>query len=257
MTGPRLAIAMFTVLPVPRRWHGVGAERAPSALRWLPIVGAGLGALAGLAGTAVLWRDRSLAGLAAAVSVALLALLTRGLHLDGLADTADGLGSRAEPMRALEIMRRSDIGPFGVATVVLVLLIDVAAVAELPGRSVWTPLAALTLAAATGRLAAVHAALPHVSPARSDGFGALVAGRVGYPSAALLTGAVVGGGAGLAVAVHAPVLGWVLGPAGALAAAWLARAHVCRRLGGITGDVFGAMVELGTMLSLVALALAR
>ena len=253
----QLAIAMFTVVPVPRRWHAASPDRAPGALRWLPIVGAALGALAGLAGTAVLYRDRSLSLLAAAVSVTALAVLSRGLHLDGLADTADGLGSRAEPARALEIMRRSDIGPFGVATVVLVLLLDVAAVAALPVHHGWTPLAALTLSAAAGRLAAVHAALPGARPARPGGFGALVAGRVGYLPALLLTVAVLGGGAGLAAAVHAPVLAWVLGPAAALALAWLARAHVCRRLGGITGDVFGALVELTTMLTLVALALAR
>jgi adenosylcobinamide-GDP ribazoletransferase len=248
---------MFTALPVPRRWHDRAApDQAPAALGWLPVVGAGVAALAGLVGTAVLWRDRSLVALAAAVSVAALCLLTRGLHLDGLADTADGLGSRAEPARALQIMRQPDIGPFGVATVVLVLLVEVAALAAVPYRHLWAPLAALVAAAATGRIAAVHAALPRIGAARPDGFGALVAGRVGHPHAVLATVSVLAAGAALAASVHASVPGWVAGQAGALVVAWLLRTHATRRLGGVTGDVFGALVESTTMLTLVAFALA-
>ena len=57
--------------------------------------------------------------------MAALALLTRGLHLDGLADLADGLGSGKPAPVALDIMRRSDIGPFGIVTLVLTLLIQV------------------------------------------------------------------------------------------------------------------------------------
>ena len=59
--------------------------------------------------------------------VVALALLSRGLHLDGLADLADGLGSRRPAAGAHEVMARSDIGPFGVAAVVLALLLQVAA----------------------------------------------------------------------------------------------------------------------------------
>ncbi len=94
-----------------------------------------------------------------------------GLHLDGLADTADGLGSRRPADQALEI-RRSDAGPFGVATLVLVLLVQVCALASLPhGRGA----AGLVLAAVTGRVAVVLAT--GSPPARPSGFSALVAGR--------------------------------------------------------------------------------
>ncbi len=114
--------------------------------------------------------ERQLLG--AALAMMLLALLTGGLHLDGLADTADGLGSRRPAPQALEIMRRSDAGPFGVAALVLVLLVQVCALASLPpGRGA----AALVLAAVTSRVAVV---LATGSPsARPSGFGALVAGR--------------------------------------------------------------------------------
>ena len=58
-------------------------------------------------------------------------MLSRAIHLDGLADTADGLGSGRPPADALAIMRQSDVGPFGVATLVLTLLIQVSALATL------------------------------------------------------------------------------------------------------------------------------
>jgi adenosylcobinamide-GDP ribazoletransferase len=249
------ALAMFTVLPVPASWHQPATrENSQRLLVWLPLVGALLGALAGLPVAAILGLRGSAGLLAVIVGVAALALLTRGLHLDGLADTADGLGSRAEPARALEIMRRSDIGPFGVVTIVLVLLVDVAALSVLSGRT-WAPLAALAVAAATGRLAVLHAGLPGVGPARGSGFGALVAGSVRPVTATLETAAVLGFGALLAASAHAHVLGWPVAQAVALLLGWGLRVHASRRLGGVTGDVFGALIEITTALTLVGLVL--
>jgi adenosylcobinamide-GDP ribazoletransferase len=253
--GLRTALGMFTVLPVPRSWHGDGPD-ARAALRWLPLVGAVLGGLAGLPVAAVLGRERGAVLLAAAVGVATLALLSRGLHLDGLADTADGLGSRATAERALEIMRRSDIGPFGVVAIVLVLLVEVGALTTIAGQGVWVGAAALAVAAATGRLAAVHAAVPRVRSAREAGFGALVAGGVPPLGAALLTAAVLGAGAALAAAVAADPLAWPVAQAAALLITAGLRRHVTRRLGGVTGDVFGALIEGATAATLVGLALA-
>ncbi|EFH31776.1 cobalamin synthase [Streptomyces pristinaespiralis ATCC 25486] len=73
--------------------------------------------------------------LAAVATAAVPAVLTRGLHLDGLADTADGLGSGKPAEDALRIMKQSDIGPFGVITLLSVPLGQVAALAELYARS--------------------------------------------------------------------------------------------------------------------------
>jgi adenosylcobinamide-GDP ribazoletransferase len=249
MTGPRVAVAMFTALPVPRSWHALsGAGRAA---KWLPAVGAVLGALAGL--PAALAAHRGLPLLGAVLAVAALAVLTGGLHLDGLADTADGLGSRADAARALEIMRRSDIGPFGVVALVSVLLVDVASLTSVGG--IWRPLAALAVAGATGRLAVVHSCLPGIRPARDAGFGALVAGRTTPVLAAVLSLAVLGGGAGAAWLAAASPVRWVLAQAGALVLAGLLCRHAVRRLGGVTGDVFGALVETATAACLALIAL--
>ena len=249
----RTALALFTIVPV-RAPATLSRERAAAALLWFPLVGVGLGALAALPLAAVrAWAPHATL-LGAALAVGVLALGSRGLHLDGLADTADGLASRAPAERALEIMRRSDIGPFGVLAIVLAVLVDVTALAAFTG-SPWRPVAALAVAAATGRLTVLHAAHRRVPAARASGFGAYVAGSVSTPVAALETVGVLGAAAVLAATVHASVTGWVAAPAAALVVAAGARWHATRRFGGVTGDVFGALVEIGTALTLTGLAL--
>jgi adenosylcobinamide-GDP ribazoletransferase len=249
----RTALALFTIVPV-RDAASLTRERAAVALRWFPLIGACLGGVAALPLAAVrAWAPHATL-LGAVLAVGLLALGSRGLHLDGLADTADGLASRAPAEQALSIMRRSDIGPFGVLAIVLAVLVDVAALAAFTG-SAWRPVAALALAAATGRLAVLHAAHRRVPSARATGFGAYVAGSVSTSVAVLETGLVLGAAAGLAVAVHADVAGWLVAPAAALLVVAGVRWHATRRLGGVTGDVFGALVEIGTALTLTGLAL--
>jgi adenosylcobinamide-GDP ribazoletransferase len=249
----RRALSLFSVLPV-RADPLVSRAEAARALGWLPVIGLLVGALAGLP-VALIRQTAEQAPLAGAViGIAALAALTRGLHLDGLADTADGLASRAPAPQALDIMRKSDVGPFGVVALVLVLLVDVAAVAELPS-GVWTPVAALATAAATGRVAVLHAALRRVPSARSSGFGALVTGSVSGAAAIAQSGAVLAVGVVLAVAVDANPVGWIAAQSVALALAFGLRLHTTARFGGVTGDVFGALVECATAVTLVGIAL--
>ncbi len=250
----RRSASLFTILPVRADRAALRPGDGVAALLWLPAIGALLGAVAGLpAGVIRQWAPHAPL-LGAVLAVAVLAVLTRCLHLDGLADTADGLGSRAPADQALEIMRKSDIGPFGVVTLIIVMGTDVAAAGSVAGNAWASPLI-LAVAAATGRVAAVHAAVRGVRPARSSGFGALVADGVPVPAVLAWTAGVLALGALLALAAGIPV-GWVVGPqAAALGAAWLARRHAQRRLGGMTGDVFGALIESATMITLAGVSL--
>ncbi|GAA0357989.1 hypothetical protein GCM10009530_04030 [Microbispora corallina] len=227
-----------------------------------------VGVVLGLAAAAVLLAAGALSGsrlLAAVLAVGTLAWLTRALHLDGLADLADGLGSGRPPGQALDVMKRSDIGPFGVVTLVVALLVQVAALSALPGAPA---VAALVAACASGRLAVTWACREGVPAARPGGLGAFVAGTVGRGPALVSTAA-----AALAVAAVAalsallpaalgtsvppawPILRALGAMAAGLAAAWLLRRRAVRRLGGITGDVLGALVETATTAALLAFCL--
>jgi adenosylcobinamide-GDP ribazoletransferase len=240
--GLRLAVTTLTVLPV--RGGRVDRESARWAMSLAAAVGAALGAVL----AALLWLLREAGApalVAAAVTVAAAALLTRGMHLDGLADTVDALGSYRRGQAALEIMKKPDIGPFGVAAIALTLLIQAA---TLTSVSPW----ALVAAFAAGRLAITVACRRGVPAARPDGLGALVAGTVPTPvavAAAIIVTA--------AAAAATPDRAWQ-GPAtvaASLLAVVLLVRHAVRRFGGITGDVLGAAVELATTLVLVGLSL--
>jgi adenosylcobinamide-GDP ribazoletransferase len=188
--------------------------------------------------------------------VATLALLTRGLHLDGLADLADGLGSGRPAPVALDIMRRSDIGPFGTVTLILTLLIQVAAVSHAEASGPGRGAAALITAVVTGRLALTWACRRGVPAARPDGLGALVAGTVRPVIPVALTLAAVAAAAA-AVVISATLtgepLGWTVPFAvvAGLAAAFVVQRQSVRRLGGITGDVLGALAEVATTVAVV------
>jgi adenosylcobinamide-GDP ribazoletransferase len=252
----RTAFGLFTIFPV-KAAPELGRDGAARAVLWLPVTGLLLAVPA--AGVLFAVQAGGHSGprrlLAAALAVGVLALLTGGLHLDGLADTADGLGSRRPRDEALAIMRRSDIGPFGVAALLFTVLVQVTALATVaPG---WPDAAALAVAAVTGRTVVVLATGPGSPPARPDGFGALVAGatttRARVTAAAALL-AVTAAAAGAAWGAY-PALRAVIAVLAGLCAGELLRRLARRRLGGMTGDVFGALVEVSSAVMLLALAL--
>jgi adenosylcobinamide-GDP ribazoletransferase len=246
LRGLRLAVTLLTAIPLPG-----GAGRAPSrraaaaAMAWAPVVGLLLGAVA--AGVLELAARLGHTGplLAAVLAVTALALLTRGLHLDGLADLADGLGSRKPAEAALAIMKRSDIGPFGVVTLVLTLAIQIAALAQAQGLDRGVP--AVLAASVAGRLALTWACRRGVPAARGSGLGVLVAGTVPLAIPVALTAAALGGAWAFGIMIPIAV------GAGLIASLALTALAV-RRLGGITGDVLGALVEVTAAVCLLVTA---
>ncbi|MBU2670687.1 adenosylcobinamide-GDP ribazoletransferase [Actinoplanes bogorensis] len=248
--GIRLSVTTLTVLPV--RPGRIDRSVAAVAMSVAPLVGAVLGLIL----AALLWLLREAHApslVAAAVTVAAAALLTRGMHLDGLADTIDALGSYRRGEAALEIMKKSDIGPFGVAAIALTLLIQTAAMSALYERAILSEstLAAVVVAYAAGRTAITLACCRGVPAARPEGLGALVAGTVPLPMATVAAAVVIAAAAAL------PAQTWQ-GPvtvAVALLAVVALVRHAVRRFGGITGDVLGAAVEIATTLTLIGLTL--
>jgi adenosylcobinamide-GDP ribazoletransferase len=265
-------VTLLTVIP----WRVAGDDAAPggdpdgataplraaagAAMAWAPAVGLLLGVIAS---AVLLLADRPLGAgplTASGLAVGSLALLTRGLHLDGLADLADGLASGKPAPAALDIMRRSDIGPLGVVTLVLTLLLQVAALSQAESAGHGRGPAALIAAVVTGRLALTWACRRGVPAARPDGLGAMVAGLV-RPVVPAVATAVTLAAAAAAVAISAAQaggqLGWTLplAVAAGLAVAFAVQRHAVRRLGGITGDVLGALAEIATTVTLVVAAM--
>lgn len=234
------AIRTLTVLPTPGR----DAARPASALPWFPLVGGLLGLLVflpawGLELVGDQWPEVGVykwpAGLAALL-VLFGALLTGGLHLDGLADWADGFFGAREREKILAIMKDPRKGTFGVAALVLVLLLKWAALARIVE---WTGLLPWIIAvAATSRFCQVElaASLPY---ARAEGGTAapFVTGARPWHRvvAFILVMAVCVGACGPAGA-GAPLVGWMV--------MRFFRRRWRKRIGGVTGDLLGAGSEL-------------
>lgn len=251
-----MAIGTLTVVPVPpptrldRRTAGGAMLLAPVAALFPAVLSLALIALADLVEAPAL-----LTGIAV---VGAWARGTRCMHLDGLADTVDGLGSSLDRTRVLEVMRSGDVGPMGAVTLILVLGAQVVAIAEIVASGVGTLAAALLIAGClmVSRALLSRSCIATVPSARPDGLGAMVAGSVPSWAAAVwpfvLAGLLALGCVGTDVDV------WV-GPAlvlgGYLAGEIMLRRTVAE-LGGITGDVLGAVVEVGLTASLVVLAVA-
>ena len=255
MRALRLTFGLLTVIPV-GAIGDVDRHLARKAILLAPLVGLVLGALAALVVAVVHALVPSTLGalLAAVLAVALLAYLTRALHLDGLADTADALGSGKPADAALEIARRGDVGPFGVATLVLVLLMQVTALA-IATEAGWGGMT-VVIAVVTGRAAVVVACTRGIPAARPEGLGALVAGTIPRVASAAWVIVIVIGAFGVGTWLTPDAAWtWPLAVAVGLAVAALLVRRAARRLGGVTGDVMGATVETASTTALLVAAL--
>jgi adenosylcobinamide-GDP ribazoletransferase len=225
------AVQYFTRIPVPA-WVGHSADQLNAAARWFPAVGIGVGGAAALSYALV--AVTGALPLALVLSTATSVWLTGAFHEDGLADTADGLGGGYTRERALEIMKDSRIGTYGMVALALTLATKIAALHALPTLAP----AALVAGHALSRLMAVTIIARQSYVREDDSSRAKPLSHAISPTGlavATLTGlaplALLGLGA-------LPMLG-----AAVLARLWLGGLFA-RRLGGYTGDCLGATQQI-------------
>lgn len=234
------ALQFLTVFRVKKDIEVTG-ESLASSMAYFPLVGALQGLI--LAAVYSLLSDTGLLQESVSVAIALLVLvITNGaLHLDGFADTVDGLAGGRTPEERLRIMRDSSVGAVGVVFLVFLLLIKYLAIQEVPDEY---RARIFFIFPVIGRWAPVLMA--YLAPyARTDsGLGASFASN----SRATLIKATV-----IACILSAFALGALslvlVGLVGV--SVYLFTRFFKRRLGGVTGDVFGFQAEAAELLFVI------
>jgi adenosylcobinamide-GDP ribazoletransferase len=226
-----LAWGLLTSIPLPV----VPTHSSPSpgrAAAYFPLVGLILGGVLAAAGW-LLYRLLP-ADVAAALVLVVWVALTGMLHLDGFMDSCDGLLPPRERARRLEIMKDSRVGAFGVVGGVLLLLVKFTALAALPVESRLAILVAVPVLARWS----MTWQMARYPQARFDGLGVLFTTGLGWPQVAIASA--------VAVAAVILLLNWagLILLAGAWLAATMAAGLAMARLGGLTGDIYGATGEV-------------
>lgn len=234
-----VAVGFLTRIPVgdPSR-GGTAAVSVASAVPWFPFVGLLIGGVQGLAWLGASELTTPL--LSAVLSTAVAALLTGAFHHDGLADIADAFGGGWDVEQRMEILKDSRLGTYGTSALILAFTTEIAALSSLdPAMGFRTLLAAHVL----GRGIAVGAML--LGPVGGDGLGA------SYMTELSLVWGVVAVVGSLAVCIG------LLGPTGVVAGIAAVIAGACvvglaiRKIGGVTGDVLGAVFVMASLAVLV------
>jgi adenosylcobinamide-GDP ribazoletransferase len=234
------ALQFLTIFPWPRT-RDYSADELGGAAIFFPVIGFLLGLVLVLANASL--EPVASAGLSSVTLVALLAFLTRGLHLDGLGDSFDGLGAGGDREQMLRVMDDSHTGAFGLIAIVLLLFFKIHAIESVETERWRTLLAAPVL----GRWAMVL--FGHHCQAAKPGLGSSLVDHLKTKHmvfASFITLIVV---AAILREVGVALMIWIA------AFSLASKAFFHRRLGGVTGDTFGAVGELSEASVLVILAL--
>jgi len=237
------AVRTLTILPFP----GNESDSPATTLYWFVPVGALLGFI--LYGVALLCQPLQAPFLTGSLLIGLLALLTRAFHLDGLCDMFDGFGGGWTKERKLEIMKGSTVGAFGVIALIITLLVKVSAVALMIERG-GIPL--LVYVPILSRLFVVAQSVFNPYARKEGGTAArlVTEGRVRHVAISVVWVVVV-------IILYKNVvllrLGLLVGVAATVTVG--IALHARKQIGGVTGDILGATVELSEAGMLLAAAI--
>lgn len=233
----------YTRLPVPSGWP----LEFRWVARWVPWVGAVVGGLLALADWGLALGQVPDTVRSAGVVILGIAL-TGGLHLDGVMDTADGLAvPNAE--RRLAVMADSRMGAFGGMAAIALILLKVTALAALPAHRPFI-LMAIAMWGRWGQQWAI-ARYPYLKAEGKGAFHQAALPSLWYTLPSLIGMLGLSLGLGMSALVPWPLIGRTV--VGGLIFAVLTSAYFNRRLGGHTGDTYGAVVEWTEALLLCSL----
>ncbi|MCS7252929.1 MAG: adenosylcobinamide-GDP ribazoletransferase [Armatimonadota bacterium] len=231
------AVSFLTVVPV----HGLCPKDAIKVCGWLfPLVGLIIGAVVATADSVLL----SLVPMSvvSAITVSMFVIITGGLHLDGLADLIDAIGSRKSGEEQLKVMREPQIGAFGAAGIFIVLLLKYALIVSLEPNWRWT---AILLSPMFGRYSAVVSMFLFPYARSEEGIAYHLRGhRIGQTVAATIYTAAA---TQICASYAGHICMWQC-----VALSILISWRLVRRFGGLTGDCYGAIVEVCEVTSLLA-----
>ena len=229
---------LLTIIPIPY-CREYPPENLGKSIGFFPVVGIFLGA--GLLGLDLLLRLFLPLMLVNILLLVVLLILTGALHLDGFIDTCDGLAIRGLPPARLEAMHDSRVGAFGVIGGCLMLLAQFASLMSLPSGLRTN---AFLLMPVLSRWAMVYAICAFPS-AKKEGMGWQVKQGATWKGMAIATGI-------SSVIALVSLRWWGLALLAALALIVFVFARfLCSRLGGLSGDSYGAINEFTQLAVLI------
>jgi adenosylcobinamide-GDP ribazoletransferase len=249
------AVRFLTVIPLPFMPPMTGdtyEQTIARSMRWFPLVGLLIGGIAAAVGWAAgqVWGD----GVRVVLMVVVVGIVTAGLHLDGLSDTFDAVVSWRPRERKLEIMKDSRIGAMGALALIAVIALKIAFLLA-TGEQFWR---AMLLACMLGRWADLYGIF-RFPAAREGGLGKSFREFIRRRDFVFATALM------LVFTIAIVIVGqdmsqwrdWLMRGSVTLALV-LAVTHVlCVRwvksLGGLTGDTYGALCEIGEVVALAAM----
>jgi len=237
-----LALSFLTRIPTPFVKEPATKEEMASCVAYFPLVGVIVGTLVALIDAAAYKLFNTF--IASAVDLVAFFFITGGLHLDGLMDTADGLLSGKGRERMLEIMKDSRVGALGACAAILMLLLKFSLIASITGEGRFVALVSFP---AFGRWAMVPA-ITFFAYARKEGLGKSFGESTGNREFLIATLSIIV--LGIALLNFTGLMALIA--AGAVSS--LMAKKSTKTLGGLTGDVYGAINELAEAAALMVMA---
>lgn len=243
MKGLMILFQFMTRLPVPGKPE-YDADEMGKSFKFFPIIGIVIGVILYAVYMGLSMHIENLYAVALLV-VLLEVVLTGGLHLDGLADTFDGIFSYRSKHRMLEIMRDSRLGTNGALALIIYFLLKVFLLVEIG-------FGALLIIPVIGRLNAVVNAA--VAPyARPTGMGKGIVKNTtvaGAGVAAVITLIATYAATTIETVAIGSISAWGIVILVTVALGVYFAKLMERKIGGITGDTLGAVVELSEIVAL-------